>query len=443
MLTGSLLYLLGLGVSPFFLFGKNKSTKINQNENLLQSLAVFIMVGILINFSLVLLFKSLAISILICSIISLSGLIVFTFVSIKSQHLKIPSKKTILKFSGAILILFLFFSPIIAEPITDWDARSIWFFHAKMIFTSETLDLSSGWNHPSVSFSHPDYPKLIPVIAGQINYVMGFWNEYLPKASLLLLFIPMILLIFSVGKFSGSFLLLIALIPFSFYNSLWNGYMDGLLALYISISVLFMSKYWRSKRKCDLFTGFICLAIALNIKNEGTLAALAIIISFLLIYGFATPMKSIKRELVRNWKYPLISLVSLLPFFLWNFYKKQWNLSNDLGIGSTQSFINIMNRINDGSYKIIFSRAYEEISGAVMILVILFISILIWKKTIGKEVVFPLLVSGIIAIGIISVYFLTPNELIWHLNTSVDRTMLPVNGGIIIACYYMLKKIES
>jgi hypothetical protein len=167
------------------------------------------------------------------------------------------------------------------------------------------------------------------------------------------------------------------------------------------------------------------------------------LLSFSIIQIITNKPYSIKQKIILNWKYLLAGSISLIPFLIWNYYKNQWNLSNDLGIGTSQSFHNIINRLNEGSYKMILSRSYEELSGTVMILVILLIAMVIWKIRISKEIILPLMTSGIIAVGIMTVYFLTPNDLVWHLNTSVDRTMLPVNGGIIVACYYMLKKIEE
>lgn len=442
LLIGFFLYFLGIGIAPFLLL--KKEMNINKNDNLLQLLALFTITGILINYSLGLIFKSLSTTIRVSSAISISGLLIFAFYSLKSKQLRIPSKNTLLKIFCAILLLFLFFSPSVAEPLIDWDARSIWFFHAKMIYVAGTIDQSAGWNHPSILFSHPDYPKLVPFIASQINYALGYWNEYLPKVSVLFMLTPMVLLLFSISKLSVSFIFLISLIPFSFYNTLWNGYMDGLLAFYLSISLLFIGKFFSSSRLIDLVTGFMCLAIAVNIKNEGALGTLAVITSLLIVVALTTPLKIVKEEIVRKWKYFAFSIVGLFfPFLLWNYNKSLWNLSNDLGIGSSQSLKNIVIRLSDGSYKFILNRTLSEISGFLIILIIVLISLNIWKIRIGKEELLSLMVSGIITLGFIVIYLLTPHDLAWHINTSINRTLLSTIGAIIIACYFMIKKIEN
>ena len=51
-----------------------------------------------------------------------------------------------------ILIIFLLATYVIlSSPVTAWDARSIWFFHAKRIFFDNSLyaqlDGYAGWSH--------------------------------------------------------------------------------------------------------------------------------------------------------------------------------------------------------------------------------------------------------------------------------------------------------
>ena len=94
-------------------------------------------------------------------------------------------------------LLAVYYLEILAEPLFHWDARSIWFFHAKMIWADGALRRSTGWNHPSLAFSNPDYPKLVPAIAAQLAYVKGYWNEFLPKGSLFVMLVPVTLWVFS------------------------------------------------------------------------------------------------------------------------------------------------------------------------------------------------------------------------------------------------------
>ena len=436
------LYLFGVGyIFTKLVFAKNDSEE--NKEDWLNSLAFTFLSGILMNYLLILIFQSLKTSFFIGSIISFFGYLFLINKLFKTKTKPKIERSGIYKLVGSLFILFLFFSPILAEPLADWDARSIWFFHAKMIFSSGTIGESAGWTHASVGFSHPDYPKLVPALAGQINYIVGFWNEFLPKISILILFIPTTIWIMTFAKNSLSFLFLVITIPLGFYPWIWNGYMDGLLAVYVSIALLLMGRYFHKSQKFDLISVFLILFVIINLKNEGILASIAIIFTFLIIHIIMIKIGPLKDYFSITKRYFLFSLISLLPFFIWNFYKSQWGLTNDLEIGLSQTIQNIFNRLQDGSYITILSRSFSEMSSWLLILGLLLITSVIRSKTPDKAVFFSLLSTLIIFIGIFSVYLFTPNDLVWHLDTSISRTMLPINGGIIVASYYLIEIIQA
>ena len=436
------LYLFGVGyIFTKLVFAKNDSEE--NKEDWLNSLAFTFLSGILMNYLLILIFQSLKTSFFIGSIISFFGYLFLINKLFKTKTKPKIERSEIYKLVGSLFILFLFFSPILAEPLADWDARSIWFFHAKMIFSSGTIGESAGWTHASVGFSHPDYPKLVPALAGQINYIVGFWNEFLPKISILILFIPTTIWIMTFAKNSLSFLFLVITIPLGFYPWIWNGYMDGLLAVYVSIALLLMGRYFHKSQKFDLISVFLILFVIINLKNEGILASIAIIFTFLIIHIIMIKIGPLKDYFSITKRYFLFSLISLLPFFIWNFYKSQWGLTNDLAIGLSQTIQNIFNRLQDGSYITILSRSFSEMSSWLLILGLLLIASVIRSKTPDKAVFFSLLSTLIIFIGIFSVYLFTPNDLVWHLDTSISRTMLPINGGIIVASYYLIEIIQA
>jgi hypothetical protein len=340
-------------------------------------------------------------------------------------------------------ICLLFLSPILAEPLIDWDARSIWFFHAKMIYVAGSINQSAGWQHPSVGFSHPDYPILVPALAAQVAQVTGLWNEYLPKIALFFMLVPAIAWLFTFARRSFSFVILLLCIPFCFYPWIWNGYMDGLLAVYFSMALLLLGRYIRSSRPIDLVSSVCCFIALSYFKNEGALAALAGLASITLTLLWMKKTNSIKKFFSINWKYLIAVAIVLLPFVLWIFYKQQWNLTNDLSIGTKESFLRIYTRLMDGSYQRILHDVYQQVNGAVLLLGLLLFTSAAWKTKISRESLPALVAAGIYCLGIILIYLLTPNNLVWQLNTSVSRTLLCVNGGIFIGCYYLLNEIEN
>ena len=124
-----------------------------------------------------------------------------------------------------LLIAALLATPILGDPLTSWDARSIWFFQAKMIYYAGALSPAMGFS--DVPWSHADYPKLLSSIAGQLAFAAGFWNEYLPKGAELLLLLPVVLGYASFYRADLSFVFLVSLSLLAVGGQFWAGYADG------------------------------------------------------------------------------------------------------------------------------------------------------------------------------------------------------------------------
>lgn len=438
LLSAATIYLAGLGWLGFRLISKENRLG---NWSLLQAFPLVLACGLIINLCIVLLLQQILPALLAGCMISAIG-VYFLVRDITSLHLlSTHSSKPIYPWIGAVIVCLLFLGPILAYPLKDWDARSIWFFHAKMIYTAGTMGQSAGWQDPSVIFSHPDYPILIPVLASQIATVTGFWNEFIPKVSLFFLLIPPILWLFTFARKSLGFVFLLLLIPFTFYRWMWNGYMDGYLALYFATALLLLGRYIHSSQTIDLISGLCCMVILLYLKNEGALAVLAGIGSILWIFlltrntGSSNPLKI-------DWRYYLTGFIILLPFLLWAIYKWRWNISNDLEIGSMQSIGRIADRIGDGSYRLIFEKVFQNTEAALLFLALLWFAAT-WRNSFPREAMPALMAAGIYGLGLILVYLLTPLKLESQIGTSMERTMLTVNAGLYVACYFIISALEN
>src|SRR6266436_7599569 len=149
------------------------------NGHLLEQVALAIGVGILINYCLMLTGQTITRVFAAGMILALWGVLGFV------RDLRIRpvrgiseyNKTTVFSVLCVAYILVVYYFEILSEPILHSDARFIWFFHAKMIWAEGALSRSGGWNHPSLAFSNPDYPELVPAIAAQLAYLKGYWNE--------------------------------------------------------------------------------------------------------------------------------------------------------------------------------------------------------------------------------------------------------------------------
>ena len=83
------------------------------------------------------------------------------------------------------LYFFLFLIICLGSPAINWDFRSIYLFHTKRIFFDSYI-YSVADNY--ATFSHNDYPLLVPAFSSSFAFLLGYWNEIFPKSVLLYVF---------------------------------------------------------------------------------------------------------------------------------------------------------------------------------------------------------------------------------------------------------------
>jgi hypothetical protein len=399
LIVMGLLYLTGQGwllVGPLL----HGSLTVQRSKlPLLQIVPLVLLSGLITNYGLILALQSLKISLITGVTLSLVGLGCFLIYLVRYHLRQNIDRASISRWLGSVSICLLFLGPILVEPLKDWDARSIWFFHAKMIYYAGSLSQGSGWQYPSVAFSHVDYPDMVPAMAAQVAFLAGFWNEYLPKIALLFMLIPAVIWLFTFARRSFSFLVLLLLLPLSLDRWMWNGFMDGYLALYFALALLLFGRYVQTAQPVDLLSGVGCLMLLFNIKNEGALAVLTgltPLFFFLLRKKKPVPLKTF---LLANGKYFLAGFMAVVPFILWTFYKSQWNLSNNLGIGTPQSFVRIIDRLKDGSYQLILQNMAQELAGALLLLGLLLVVSAAWRKPVTRECLPALISASLYCLG--------------------------------------------
>ncbi len=409
---------------------------------LLQLAPLVFVSGLTVHFGILLCVQTLKLSLLVQSVACLAGLGLLTVDVARYRAWGRADRAAKVQWMGAGIASLLFAGPILTTPLTEWDARSIWFFHAKMIDTAGTIGQSAGWS--LVSFSHPDYPLLVPGLAAQAANVMGFWNEYLPKISLLFVLLPILAWLSTFARRSFSSFYLLILFPLLFQGWTWNGYMDSFVALYFGIGLLLLGRYVTSSQRIDLVSGLGCLVFLLYLKNEGALALLGGVCAVLLIGLFRERADFIRRLFFLPRAAYLAGLVMVFPYLLWSVYKRQWGLTNDLvDIGSKQIFLNITERLQSGAYWIVLRLSFPGIVTALLLVALLSVAALAWHRRFPVESLQALIAAGFVYVGLFAVYLLTPNDLLWQLRTSVERTMFTVNAGVLVAGYHILTDLEN
>jgi hypothetical protein len=212
----------------------------------------------------------------------MANCIIFTLIFLIIAKL-IDVKKTYL------LILFLTYALLLTLGLgtTDWDARTIWLAHAKVIYFDR--DLYAQIIDGGYIGGHVDYPIGFPALAATLANVVGIWNEVFPKAALIFFLIPPLFVTFQTLQnriLEVIFLIGMAIICRSY---LFNGYMDALVALYTWAIVLLimqleiseinlLTKKLSTRNNLYAITLISFFGVLLMLKNEGLAISIILII---------------------------------------------------------------------------------------------------------------------------------------------------------------------
>lgn len=429
-------YLVGLGAWLFLICAGIEEEAAASDSSALQALATCLIFGVLINHFLVLLLSDLELATVAGCFLSFVALLVL---AIKRSRLGVLGVRWLVP---SLALYFACFYLVTCEPVSGWDARSIWFFHGKMIFYNGSVDAGGDWTLQSIGFSHTDYPLLVPILAAQIAWFTGFWNEYLPKMSLTALLLPAILFLLSVLGRKWWHVILISLPLYFLVPWLTNGYMDGYLALYAGFGCFFLGRWLDRGNRLDLVSGAWSSGIVLDLKNEGMLYVL--IVSSLICCFLLMKRGRFSTLCGDRWGEGAALLFGVLSgWILWEKKKHFFHLKNDLqlGLGSLEI---VQHRLSEGALWVILKRLYvtDNVNLSLGIFLLSMVCAVVKKVDLGRGAALCALTALIYFCGIVAIYLATPHDLIsFHLPTG-DRTMLPVHIMLLAASFSLFAAPE-
>jgi hypothetical protein len=350
---------------------------------------------------------------------SIAGLCILAF-EIWAMRTKTCSSKLIRKtLPHATLIcvvLFGLFFKILSDPISSWDARSIWFFHSKIIYSVDSLTLAP-WDHPSISFSHPEYPKLLATLAALIASQAGYWNEHLPKFALCILLIPPTLTMTFISPKSHIRYISFIVIILNMGHLIWLGLMDGYLSLYAATPIILYRQYLEKRNYLHCAIAILLLGICLMCKDEAKLWLLCVIASLALLN--LTALKSF----FKSPRLLPVALLATIPSIGWHHIKSKASISSPYLESFSEAINRAIERVADGSLLLIATEWFSQSSLAISVLVGLLLLRLSYLEVKLKWIRTPLLATAFYLLGLLAVYLSTPWPLKWQLETSAGRVL--------------------
>jgi hypothetical protein len=195
----------------------------------------------------------------------------------------------------AVIVAMLVMIVVVAlsSPLAEWDTFAIWGFKAKVL-THEALRPTPAYFHDlSLSYSHLDYPLMVPFLTAGAYAAMGTVDDHTGKlvsVFLDVLLVPMVYLglRWKLRRLPAACLsAILAMLPVMFrYGG--GGCADLPLAMFYAGSILYVARWIDRQQWPDLILAILFSAFAAFTKNEGTVLALmngAIILGFGLCGG--------------------------------------------------------------------------------------------------------------------------------------------------------------
>ena len=306
--------------------------------------------------------------------------------------------------------LFVGFLLLFFHPLTDWDARSIWFFHGKRMFydglISSRLDGYPVWD------DHPDYPDLIPALGASIARAAGLWNELLPKVSLLLALLPPVLVLLARCERIGFRLFLFGVLLSLTGTRLFSGSMDAHLALYATAELVLLCEGFRRAGEAtsldSLTLQIVLLACMASLKQEG------LIMAMLLSAPFACLLFRQKRDLSLLVSVLAFAVLVWSPILIWKAHLYVSDIGSDLLVGGGPS--RLLARFASGEWRLIAVQLLHNTYVSLLLLLAWWIFGSVNKIAAGFLACYLLI--------LFVVYLCTPHDLAWHLATSLSRVTL-------------------
>jgi hypothetical protein len=341
----------------------------------------------------------------------------FYFLNIKNEILS--KKNLVLKIFFSLLNIFFYFN-IAANPALGWDGLTIWLHKANMFYNNNSY-FEIGSNYPQLG-----------------SYIWAFFwknsfiqKEYLGRMFIIYTYLVSIFLIVGLFKRFSAYkkILLIFFLIFFSYDKDLQGYQEYLIftLLLFCSKILFLLNVNKKISNNSFYYLILIMTVILLpwIKNEGIFYSIFISIIFI-TFDFINLKKKIIFFFII-----LINIVTQIIFIKLYFQSDQIfqvPLIQESLFKNFFNFKDFLSRLFIISYYIFHSLVKYPL---ILINLISILIIYIYRKHLAVPNFF-IIFFFLNLIFIYSIYMVTTQPLIWHLQTSIKRLMLQTSGFYII-----------
>ncbi len=311
------------------------------------------------------------------------------------------------------------------NPQGYWDAWTIWNMRARFLVRSgEQIGIAF-----SSLLAHSDYPLLLPCNVARIWTLLGNESLFVPIFTAFSFTIATIGLLFSSlsymqNRYQGLLAVLFLLTIGSFMERGADQMADIPIGLYYLSTIICYSIYHFENEKSFyyIFLAGIMAGFAAWTKNEGILFFIVVILARFLLGFSSSGFHGYLREITIFCcgAAPIILLVS--------FFKLKFAPLNYIILG--QGVEITLSRLFDGSRYLLIGKSFifELIDLFDDHWILIALVIIFWGFSTNKQNKLGIqntwYTLSLMLIGYFMVYIITPEEVIWHLRTSLSRLLM-------------------
>ena len=316
-------------------------------------------------------------------------------------------------------------------PLDTWDAWSIWTRKALALTQWDGLR-PEFFASPAYGFVHLDYPILMPLYeavyfraAGTVDtqavhvhfwtllvafvWAAGFVASRVARAAL---WAPILVAFALAPGVSGQLLTLYADVP---------------VAIFLCLGCLFLGLWVGDCRPADLMLATLLLGAAANIKNEGLVAGFAAIVVLVVVVAVSPPPQLTRLRAVGPALLAMAGfIVAILPWRIWT---ASHDISGDLPVRDAVNPSFLVDRADRGwpAVKALVGQlVLQDRWFYVVPLALTVAAICLAVGVLRRAAAFYLATGMMVFTGLAWAYWISPNDLGWHLATSVDRVVSSV-----------------
>jgi hypothetical protein len=239
--------------------------------------------------------------------------------AINFNDLKVPDIWCAVPLLLAMYLAFLVAGDAVGQHLYDWDGFSIWGLKAKVVFSNSLMPVPAYFYDRSLSFSHLDYPLMVPFLTAGVYAAIGTINDQAGKIIPPFIYCSLGLMMYSalrwkLKRLPAATLAVVAMGLPVMLKYAGSGCADTALTLFWAGSIYFTIRWIDQEQVSDLMFAILFAAYTFFTKNEG--------IALLSINGLILFLFPLDRRQLRDLKWPVCFVLGVIilqaPWLLWS-----------------------------------------------------------------------------------------------------------------------------